>query len=252
MKRLSKLSFLLAAAMALPLLAVAQYDTPIALSARSGALGGSLFYQPDAALASLGYRSGYLLTAMADKSLQLQLPFGKRGTALAAYVHHGDAAWHEQQAVAAYGMWVAEWLHVAVAARWMHRGVDDVHYRSTQWLAPSAVVRASWQHSSLTLLAGSRPWDDAHPWRLHLQASYRPLPRWLAVVELEREECTRLRMGVEYGFDASWFLRAGLATQPLLLTFGAGGRWKNYSADLAVGVHSALGITPQTSLSLWF
>ena len=248
----SKLLLVLAAVAAVVSSAAAQYITPIAQSARSGALGGSLLYFPGEQCVAIDYRRGFMLAALADKTVRLQMAAGARGTALAAYSHHGDAMWHEQQAVVGYGLQAAEWLHVAVAARWLQRGVGDAHYESRQWLAPSALVQTFFGNTSLTLLGGTRPWDSDRPWRWHLQAAYRPLPQWTAVAEWEGEERTRMRLGMEYAYDGSWFLRAGMATRPVVLIFGIGARRRHWSADLAVEVHSVLGITPQTSLSLWF
>ena len=229
----------------------AQYTTPIAQSARSGALGGGFFYCPADWVAMLDYRCAYLLPALADKSVGVQLPVGA-GTAVAAYSHHGDAAWHEQQVLLGYSLQATPWLHVGVAARGLHRGTGDAHYEARRWLAPSALVQASLRHATLTLVGGTRPWDDRHPWRMHLQAAYRPTGQWLTLAEVEREERTRLRLGVEYVYDGWCALRAGLATVPVVLTAGVGFRTGHYSFDLAVGMHSALGVTPQTSLSLWF
>ena len=57
---------------------------------------------------------------------------------------------------------------------------------------------------------------------------------------------------MEYTIVEGWLLRSGLATRPVVLTFGVGARGRYGSIDIAVEVHDALGITPQTSLSLWF
>lgn len=247
-----KLLALMAVMVTVGLPATAQYTSPTALGARSGALGGSLFYSPGETAATVDYRRGFMLGALSDKTVRLQLAAGPRGMALAAWSHRGNAVWHEQQLALGYGLQVTEWLHVAVGARGLFRGTDDAHYENLLWLAPSALLQASLSSTTLTLLAGTRPWDDAHPWQMHLQATYRPLPHWLTLVELEREERTRLRLGMEYVYDNCWFLRAGMATRPTLLTFGLGTRQRHYSIDLAVEVHNSLGVTPQTSLSLWF
>lgn len=246
----TKFVLLIAVVAALSLPAMAQYTTPIAQSARSGALGGSLLCDFDGGQVAVDWRRGYRLAALADKTLRLQVPVGA-GTAMAAYSHRGTVDYHEQQALAAYVLPLTSVLRAGVAARWLQRGTGDAHYEQRQWLAPSALLQASWQATTLTLLAGTRPWDDNRPWRMHLQAAYRPLPQLLTVAELECEERTRLRLGMEYSYDC-WQLRGGLATQPVVLTFGLGMRRHNFSIDLAVEVHDALGITPQTSLALWF
>ena len=188
---------------------------------------------------------------MGRRSLDVQLPVGS-GTALAAYCHDGSADYHEQQALAGYALRVAQGVWVGVAARWLHTGISDAHYESRQWLAPSALLRVDVGRSELTLVGGTRPWDDEHLWRLHLQAAYSPMPQLTTLAEVEREECTRLRLGMEYAIDECWMLRAGMATQPVVLTFGAGLRRGMLAIDLAVEAHNTLGLTPSTSLSLWF
>lgn len=252
MKTASKLVLLLAVLAAATPVSLAQYASPIARGARSGAMGGSLSYDAVARGAAVDWRSGYLLAALAERTVRMQLPTGVRGTLLAAYSHCGDAAWHEQQALVAYGMQVAPWLHAAVAARWLQRGIADAHYESRRWLSPSVLLQASLRRTTLTFVAGTRPWDEARPWRWHLQAAYRPSAQWVALAEWEGEERSRLRMGMEYAFDDCWFLRAGMATRPTVATFGVGFRHRRLQIDLAAEVHSALGITPQTSLALWF
>ena len=230
--------------------ATAQYTSPIAQGARSGALGGSVLYLPEESGVELGYRRGFMLDALSERSLSLRLRAGSGGL-LAAYSHQGDADWHGQQATFGYGLPLTEWLHAAVALRWLHRGLGDAHYDSHFWLAPSALLQATFGRTTFTLLGGTRPWDEEHPWRLHLQAAYRPLPHLLTLAEVETEEAVRLRLGMEYNYEA-WYLRAGMATRPTVLAFGIGMRQQHLGVDLACEVHSVLGITPQTSLSLWF
>lgn len=232
--------------------AAAQF-TSTAYDARSGAMGGSLFLPADEGCATLGYRSGYRLQGLADKQLGLWLPLGRRGIVAAAYMHHGTVDYHEQQATAGYQLRVAEWLKVGVAARWLQVGTSDAHYPARQWLAAEAMLQALAGGTALTLLGGTRPWDDAHPWRWHLNMRYTPAGEGYGLVaELEQEELLRLRLGMEYAFRQRWFLRAGMATRPVVMTFGGGVRLKQYSIDLAAEVHSSLGITPHTTLTLWF
>jgi len=252
MKTPSKQAILFALALVCLPAARAQYNSPTAQDARSGALGGSLFIDTAVRGVTLDYRCGYLMTELADKSLRLQLPTGASGMALAAYSHHGDATWNEQQLALGYGMRVTSWLRLGVGARWLYRGIGDAHYESHQWVAPSLLVQGKWPRTTLTLLAGTRPWDGQQPWRLHLQAAYRALPQLLTLVEVEQEDRLRLRLGMEYVYAKWCFLRVGMATRPLVCTAGLGVRMRHYSIDLAIGVHDALGITPQTSLSLWF
>ena len=250
----SKWLCLLAAAVCLcPLTATAQFNS-IAQSARSGALGGAVCLDMDANSLAVGYRQDFLLPSMAVKSMALQWNTGNTGTALAMYEHNGNTDYNEQQVGLGYVMKVTSWLNVGVAGRYLYSGTSDGHYASQQWLAASALLMAQVTKStSLVLLAGHRPWDDIRPMRFHLQAAYKPLPALLTLMELESEECLRWRFGMEYCYEGHYFVRAGMATHPTVLTFGLGMRQgRHYALDLAIEAHNTLGITPQITLTLCF
>ena len=110
----TKFVLLIAVVAALSLPAMAQYTTPIAQSARSGALGGSLLCDFDGGQVAVDWRRGYRLAALADKTLRLQVPVGA-GTAMAAYSHRGTVDYHEQQALAAYVLPLTSVLRAGVA-----------------------------------------------------------------------------------------------------------------------------------------
>lgn len=216
-------------------------------------MGGAVIYDFGERFVGLDYRQGFLMAGMADKSLRLVWPTAQRGAVVADYQHHGNLDYHEQQVEAGYALRATEWLQVGVAARYLHLGTSDGHYPAQQWVAAAALLQATvGDNTVLTLSGGSRPWDAVRPYRLHVQAQYRPLPQLLTVIEGESEERARLRLGLEYCYHEQFFLRTGLATHPMLFTFGLGFRQTHYAIDLAVEVHNALGLTPHTSLTLWF
>ena len=226
--------------------------TSTAHDARSGAMGGC--FMPDDTLCrvAVDYSQAYLLAEMADKGVSVVLPTSRIGTFGAVYRHHGGAAYHEQAATAGYGLNVAPWLKAGVAAHYMHVGTDDAYYEARRWLAASALLQAVvGSRVYVTLVAGTRPWDSNSPWRLHGQLAYRPMAQVLTLVELEKEERLRLRAGVEYGYRGTLFFRAGVSTNPMTATVGIGVRISRLSVDVGASVHATLGITPQTTLTLW-
>ena len=235
----------------LPAVAQFSYSTH---STRSGAMGGVFIPNYEQRSIAVNYCQGYLLAGMADKSLQVAWPTAQAGSVTAYYLHHGDLDYHEQQFNAGYTLRVARWLHVAVTARYLHLGTSDGHYPTQQWLGASAMLHAHFDATQVTLTACSRPWDSQHRLGLHLTVAYQPSSQLLTVMEIEREDRTRIRMGMEYSYEQRWFVRAGMVTHPHLMTatFGIGLKPDNYAIDLGVEVHSTLGITPQTSLILWF
>lgn len=152
-----------------------------------------------------------------------------------------------------YALRVTEWLYIGTAARYLNIGTSDVRYNPQQWLGATVFLDARLgDHTSLSLAAGTRPWDARHPYLLHLTASYRPLPQLITVVEAESEERIRMRFGTEYTYRENYFLRTGFSTHPIVLTFGLGLRYQHYIIDLAVEAHNTLGITPLTSITLCF
>lgn len=241
----------MAALMALFGTSYGQY-TSTAHDARSGAMGGC--FMPDDTLrrVSVSYSQAWLLAEMADKGLSVVWPTSRIGTFGARYRHHGGAAFHEQTAAVGYGLRVASWLKAGVAAHYMHVGTDDAYYEAQHWLGAAAAVQATvGSRVCITLAGGTRPWADYSPWQMHVQMAYRPMAHVLAMLELEKEERVRVRMGMEYDYRGTLFFRAGMATNPMTATFGIGVRMSWLTVDIGAGVHRVLGITPQTTLTLW-
>lgn len=221
-------------------------------SARSGAMGGCFMADDTMRRVSVSYSQAYLLADMADKGVSVVWPAPRIGTFGAIYRHHGGAAYHEQSAAVGYGLKVASWLKAVVAACYMHVGTDDAYYEAQQWLGASAMLMAAvGSRVTVTVTAGSRPWAGVSLWRMHVQMAYRPLAKVLTIVELEKEERLRLRMGMEYDYHGTLFFRAGMATNPMTATFGIGVRMSRLTVDVGASVHRVLGVTPQTTLTLW-
>lgn len=225
----------------------------VALDARGAAMGGCFLPSICEPNVAVSYRQGFMLTAMADKGLTAVLPTKRTGVAAVSYLHHGNTDYFEQQASVGYGIGILSWLMVGVEARYLNLGTSDAHYRPQHWLSAAARVRMTvGKRTLLSLSAGTRPWDDSHPYSLHLQMSHAPVKGLLAVVEGESEDKARLRLGIEYCMDEGISFRAGASSAPLAVTFGLGFRHRRFSIDLAAESHRSLGITPHTSLVLWF
>lgn len=231
--------------------AYAQFVTTT-LDARGSAMGGCLMLDTDKRVVSVAYRQTFAIAGLADKRLTLLWPTGKVGLAAATYMHHGNIDYHEQQASLGYAIRPMDWLLVGVAGKWLNIGTSDPHYIPQHWLAATAFLQTSMAHTKLSLLTGTRPWNKRFPYRLHLQVQYVPVSNMLTVAEFEFEECARLRMGMEYDYEHLFLFRAGIATAPLVATFGIGFHHRLLSIDLGVEVHQVLGVTPHTTLSVCF
>ena len=245
-------AWLLALALLAPATTAAQFDHTTH-HARHSAMGGVSLYDLDHRSTTLSYRANYMLGALASKDISLVWPTGSSGTAVASYRHHGNLDYHEQQLAGGYVIRATQWLLVGAKIRYLNLGTSDSRYQPQQWLGASLLLHAQpWGNTLLALEAGTRPWDPQRPYRWHLAAGYRPLSQLLTIIEAESEERMRLRFGMEYSYHELLHVRTGFSTHPLVLTFGLGTQWRQMAIDLAVEVHDVLGITPHTSLTLWF
>ena len=58
----------------------------------------------------------------------------------------------------------------------------------------------------------------------------------------------RIKTGVEYEVVDNFFLRGGVATMPVELSFGLGYRWKQIQLGLGSSYHQILGWSPHFGL----
>lgn len=214
-------------------------------------MGGCLLDDDSRKYASLSHRQSFAMSGMATQSLGVGWTLGSQGWMSAGYTHFGDHDYAEQQLSVGGGMRLDDWIDLGVEGRYCHLGSGDGFYETDRWVAvavrTAVRVDKKWIFS---VLAGSRPWDSVRPWRMHLNAMFTSPGGLLSVVELESEETFRFRCGVEYCYREHFLFRVGMATRPVLLTFGLGLRYDRYCFDLAAEVHNTLGITPHISMSL--
>lgn len=240
-----------------PLLALGQSATAQTLltahSARNSAMGGCLSADDTAGHVRLSYRQAYLLPELADKTLTMALPTGHIGRIEAGYTHHGNTDYFEHLAEAAYSLRVTGWLWAGIAAHYLHIGTSDPHYEHQQWISATGGLHADvGQRLRMSVIAGSCPGTDTHRYRILFQGAYHPTPQLLTVIEADYQALWRIRFGMEYNYSGSVYVRAGMATNPITAAVGLGLRYRSYSFDLGAELHNTLGLTPSTSLTLWF
>lgn len=219
--------------------------------ARSGTMGG-VFLVDSTRRVTLAWRQDFMLAGMADKRLAVVVPVGATGFATAEYNHHGNATYGEQWAALGYVLEAAEWLRVGVRGRWMCIGVADGWYEPQHWLGADVLAVAQLGRTELLMATGTRPWDDVRPWRAVAQIVYRPSAVWLTALAVESDDRVRLRCGMEYAYEGTLFFRAGLATNPMLVSFGVGAKYGMMVLDIGAEVHSALGLSPCCSVTVCF
>lgn len=213
---------------------------------------GGCFIFDTASYAAVGYRCNFSLAALADKRIDANIPTPLGGMTL-AYQHHGNTDYHEQQVGVGFTIRTSSWLHVGVAADYLHLGTSDPHYENQQWVRAAAhiVVRLP-EDVTLYACGASRQWDKAKPWMAVASLQYRLTPGWTTMLGAESDDRFRLRAGAEYLYSGTFAFRTGFSTAPFTATFGIGLNLKALSIDLSTETHSQLGITPHISMLLWF
>lgn len=93
-------------------------------------------------------------------------------------------------------------------------------------------------------------YDEKIPAIIRLGVAYRLAEDLLTVAEVEKniEYSPNFKAGLEYQLmDKAW-IRAGVASNPSLVSFGFGLDMGSFSLDLASSYHSVLGFSPRISL----
>jgi len=92
--------------------------------------------------------------------------------------------------------------------------------------------------------------DERIPVVMRFGLSYLFTPELIGTAEIEKnfDNEASIRGGLEYFIVKKFFVRAGIITNPNVLTFGAGIDLGSAQFDLAAGVHQVLGSTIQASL----
>ena len=221
--------------------------------ARGGSMGGvnSLLFDPERKV-EVGFRNEFATAGMSTMRIGAMLPLGE-GWARLSYSKFGDVDYAEHRAVAGYGLRVADGFSVGVEGGMYALAVGDGRYPTQRWLGGAVAAKAVFSPRLwLTAVAGTRPWDAGRGWRMLAAMAYRPVNRFLTVVEVESEDRWRLRLGMEYSYRQHFFFRAGMSTAPLVLTAGVGVFYGRYALDVGMGRHPVLGISPQLTLVVCF
>lgn len=84
---------------------------------------------------------------------------------------------------------------------------------------------------------------------LNVGLSYKPNDNFLINIESEAysQENYRFKAGGQYSIKDWFFIRAGIANNPNIFSFGAGFNYKSFHIDFSSSMHQVLGFSPQMS-----
>jgi len=93
--------------------------------------------------------------------------------------------------------------------------------------------------------------DDRFSTIMRLGTSYSFSEKLMVVAEAEKniEYALRLKVGLDYMVAKQFYFRAGVATQPVELSFGFGYKLKSFQLDLGSAYHQQLGWSPHFGIT---
>lgn len=247
--------------------ASAQFAQPI--GARSAAMGGCTVGVDEAAAVAgaafaespwvaLSYSQSYLMKGLAYSTLSAVVPVGGSGALVAGYSHYGSTVYNEQQAAMGYALRLTRTIAVGTTLNYLHSGTSDPYYTPQNLVTAAVAVEVRPSESVAFGLHLFNPLAVKYatetevrvPAIANVGVVYRPVPELTTALQVEKNLYSQPRFmaGLEYGFVEHLFIRTGVATAPIVYSFGFGLAWPHYKADFAVQVHQTLGVTPQLSV----
>lgn len=186
-------------------------------------------------------------------------PISSNGGIALSYNQFGSSSYQEDRMGLVYALeLVKETLRVGVSLDYLHSVTEDTYYPDYEMLSFSvgALVNLS---SCWTLgFRCSNPWTInlsqgvSAPSLYNLGVSCSIFEGLSGTVELEYCRRVRVRGGLEYGWDDTFFARMGWASNPELISFGFGYRRRYMLLDLAMQMQHYIGITPCISVTYLF
>lgn len=253
----------------------AQFDFP-SMSGAGAAMGGMTVALDDpqsayitianlatlqSANISLSVRQNLISEGLGTASVAAATPIGFGGIALSA-IHFGDAEYNEQNISLAYALPLSENISLGAAFHYLHSATSDPYYDPLHRLTFSIALRyrptdelylAFRAFNPVAVLSYKE--EKVHtPALFTLGASYLLTNELLTTAEVEKNffyDAT-LRLGLQYCFHDNYYARLGIATKPLLYSFGFGAKWSHLGADMAFQFITPMGPAPQLSLFYLF
>jgi hypothetical protein len=173
----------------------------------------------------------------------------------------GYSLYNETKVGVAYARKLSPMFSVGIQLDYFSIGIGDNYGRAHTFsgevgvmavLTENLTVGAHLFNPARTKIA---EYNDEHlPTILRFGASYKFSEKVLMTSEMEKDIDQKpvFKSGLEYNITDPIFIRAGIASNPFVSSFGVGIRLKGFEFDIATSFHSVLGYTPQLSLGYTF
>lgn len=205
----------------------------------------------------LAFQNNFLMSELSYKSVAFAIPVTQNGTIGTSYTHFGNSNYNEQRVNLMYAQKFGHMFALGAEFDYLHSGVSDATFESAN-LFTFGVGLQFYPTSTLTIGA-----HIFNPISMHYQTdvkmdvpalfragvAYKFIKNATATMDFVKDmnHKSDLRFGLEYTFFDFVNARIGIATKPFMYSFGVGIDREKWGVDIAMQMHTILGITPQIS-----
>ena len=206
--------------------------------------------------AGLSYENRFLLKELQNQGLASALPL-KVGVLSFGGHMYGYNRFRSYKGGVGYSLKLAEMISAGVQLNYQGITLSDGYGSRGNMTAELGVygkISKNWKLGfsvfNLNRAKLSDYEDDRFSTIMRLGSSYLFSKKFLLSIEAEKdlEHAFRFKSGLEYQVVEQFYLRAGVVTQPLELSFGLGYHLKKVHIDFGTAYHQILGWSPHFSL----
>ncbi len=200
----------------------------------------------------------FLLNELSTRGAAVALPVENSGVFALSLSYYGYNLYNEKKAGLAYARKFGDKISAAVQLDYLGTSISE-GYGSRSNFTFEAGVRAELlpnfflgAHIFNPIRAKLADYNDERiPAVLKAGFAYQPSDKILLSIESEKnlDEKNIFKAGIDYHIVKILYLRAGIATNPVLTSFGIGLEFESFRFDMAASYHQQLGYTPNVSLT---
>lgn len=205
--------------------------------------------------AGIYFENRYLVKELSLKSGGFVMPT-KSGTFGLSFNSFGYSLYNESKAGLAYAKKLSErfsagvqldYIQTAIGEEYGNKGAVTFEVGLMSKVTDQLTVGAHIYNPIQAKLSDYN--NERVPANIRFGASYNFSDKALLAAEVSQETSQKasVKAGLEYHVTEPFYVRAGIASDPSLITFGFGLEMKNFNFDFSSSLHSSLGYSPQVS-----
>ena len=209
---------------------------------------------------SAGFKNAYFIKELSTNAIAFALPT-KSGVFGVNYTYFGYSKFNQNKFGLAYAKKLGKRISAGIQINYLYTHIAGEY--GSQGMASGEIGIRTEPIDDFFLAAHvsnfwraeySSPDDIYLPMHFKFGASYLLYKTALLSAEVEKELDLPVifKSGLEFNMKDKFYLRFGIATNPMLFSFGFGYRMKPFNVDIAFSKHPVLGYSPAIGLEYEF